>query len=93
MNISKLEAAQRQMDCAIELYFAERDEVSIHTLAGAAYLVLSDLSKVANKDSPVDQYVNPGHRKDFEKAVRNSQNFFKHADRGAAGGRARLQSA
>lgn len=83
MNISKLQAAQRQMDCAIGLYFAERDEVSIHTLVGAAYLVLSDLSKAAKKDSPVDQYVKPEHREKFEGAIRASQNFFKHADRGS----------
>ena len=83
MNISKLEAAQRKMDCAIGLYFAERDEVSIHTPVGAAYLVLSDLSKAAKKESPVDQYVKPEHRGKFEGAIRASQNFFKHADRGS----------
>ena len=42
-QISKIEAARRQLDCAIELWFCDKDEVSIHTLAAAAYQIIHDL--------------------------------------------------
>ena len=43
MPISKLEAAQRQLDCAIRLYFAEDDLLAVHTLSRAAFRILFDL--------------------------------------------------
>ena len=33
VRVSKLNAARRQLDCAIEMWFADKDEVAIHTLA------------------------------------------------------------
>jgi hypothetical protein len=37
IKISKLEAARRQLDTAIRLYFMESDSVSVHTLAGRRF--------------------------------------------------------
>jgi hypothetical protein len=47
MKISKLDAAQRQMDAAIFIYFHDVDPVSVHTLVGAAHILLTDLSSEA----------------------------------------------
>ena len=35
------------------------------------------------QQSPIDRYVKPDYRWEFEKAIRGSQNFFKHADKDA----------
>ena len=43
LRISKIDAARRQLDCAIELWFFDKDEISIHTLAAAAYQIIHDL--------------------------------------------------
>jgi hypothetical protein len=43
IHITKLAAAERQLRAAIRLYFAEEDELAIHTTASAAYRLLADL--------------------------------------------------
>ena len=43
--ITKLQAAQRQLIVATQLFFHDSDVVSIHTLAAASYNILRDLSK------------------------------------------------
>jgi len=79
MQISKLDAARRQLDTAIRLYFEESDEVSVHTLAGAAHVLLTDLHTARNTKTLLHRYIRPEKIWEFEKAVRKPQNFFKHA--------------
>ena len=43
VQISKIESARRQLDCAIELWFLDKDEVSIHTLVAAAHQIIHDI--------------------------------------------------
>jgi hypothetical protein len=45
LRISKIEAARRQLDSAIELWFLDKDEVSVHTLVAAAYQLVHDLKE------------------------------------------------
>jgi hypothetical protein len=45
LRIYKIEAARRQLDSAIELWFLDKDEVSVHTLAAAAYQLVHDLKR------------------------------------------------
>lgn len=80
MLITKIDAARRQIDAAIELYFHEGDELAIHTLVGAAHILITDLSKAAKVESILDRYIVPDWRWKFEKAIRAPQNFIKHAD-------------
>jgi hypothetical protein len=80
MLITKIEAARRQIDAAIELYFHEGDELATHTLVGAAHILITDLSKAAKLESILDRYIVPGWRWKFEKAIRAPQNSIKHAD-------------
>jgi len=41
MIITKRDAAQRQIDAAIRLYFDEGEELAIHTLVGAAHILIT----------------------------------------------------
>ena len=41
--ITKIAAAQRQLDFAIRMYFADEDELAIHTVVAAAFTVLRDI--------------------------------------------------
>jgi hypothetical protein len=45
IKISKLDAARRQLDTAIELWFHDGDPISIHTLTSAAFEIIQDLNK------------------------------------------------
>ncbi len=45
LQISKMAAAQRQLDAAIRMFFDREDELAIHTVAAAAFQVLRDLTK------------------------------------------------
>jgi hypothetical protein len=81
--VDKLEAARRQMETAITMFFNDGDVVSQHTLVMAAHGILSDLAsergiKWLIKESPL---IPPAARRDFIRALRLPQNFFKHADK------------
>jgi len=67
MQISKFEAAVRQLDVAIRL-FLEGDYISSLTLAGAAEDILGALSQRAGKPVAVEQ-IATYHRKDTDQAI------------------------
>jgi hypothetical protein len=76
--LDKLEAARRQLECAIRLVAAEDDELAIHTLVMAAYGILEDLSK----GGPYYEIgVKPFLTEIGQKRFRATANFLKHADR------------
>jgi len=83
--ISKLDAAKRQLDVAINLFFKSGDPVSIHTLTAAAYDVLIGLGKAEKvvelgiKDAEL--YIKDGHQKEYLAILNKAQNFFKHSDK------------
>jgi len=83
IQITKLDAAKRQLETAIRLYFNDADPVSIHTLTGAAHSILSDLNKKCGgrpmliSDFPIKNE----YRKEFKKIITEAKNYFKHADK------------
>ncbi len=82
--VKKLDAAQRQLNCAIELWFKDADEVSIHTLVAAAYQIIHDIKehKRIERDLLYDSaMIKDEYRKQWIDTLKKSQNFFKHADR------------
>jgi hypothetical protein len=86
IQVSKLDAAKRQLETAIRLYFSEGDPVSIHTLSAAAYNILRDLGKNVGSDPMMIKqmflaYVIPGKEKLFMSKINEAENFFKHADK------------
>lgn len=89
LQVSKLDAARRQLETAIKLYFSKGDFVSIHSLAFAAFQVTKNLCDQQPdhpnsfstwlKQSIPDTYQDECHRRMNEAA-----NYFKHADRDPA---------
>jgi hypothetical protein len=81
ITISKTGAAQRQLDTAIELYFAGADPVAIHTLAAAAYELTKALRERKGLPDEITDAIIPGREAEFRQLWNQAQNFFKHADR------------
>jgi len=86
-RITKLEAAKRQMDEAIRLFFERRDCVATHSLASAAAQVLSDLCDAKGIPSPIRGagVIKEKHRKEWLSRLKAAENFFKHGDRDSEG--------
>ena len=85
IKVTKLDAARRQLETAIGLYFNDQDPVSIHALAVASHEVLSTLCVKNDKDSGTiagaGKFLRKGKQKTFYDALKKPQNHFKHADR------------
>jgi len=83
-GITKLEAAQRQLVTAIELFFRNGDPVSIHSLATNAWEVIDAICMKEGINSiSNDTREHIVCSKDLKKDYINNpfRNFFKHADR------------
>jgi hypothetical protein len=84
IRIAKLEAARRQLDTAIELWFDDKDEISIHTLAFAAYEIIDVVSRKRNRTKELifdSLMIRDEYRQDWYRLIRKPATFFKHADR------------
>ena len=83
-NISKIEAATRQLVQAIKLFFNHGDSVAIHVLGCGAGEVLRCLCERKNKETFLDHVKasNSQHSdKEIAKLFKKTRNFFLHADR------------
>jgi len=81
-KLTKSDAARRQTDEAIRMFFDRRDTVAPHTVAAAAAQVLADVGEhhgfqgwTRNK-----AIVKPEHWKRWRDCVTKYERFFKHAD-------------
>ena len=85
MKIAKLDAARRQLETAVALYFHQADPVSVHTLTAAAYDVLRDLNKTTSSAPMIKDwaptYIKDEYVDEFRRKLNEAQNFFKHADK------------
>lgn len=52
--VSKLAAAERQLREATRMFFDERDELAIHSVASAAYRLIADLKKKRGREEAAD---------------------------------------
>ncbi len=78
-TISKIEAARRQLDSAISLYFRESDPVAVHTLACAAHQIIHDINQHKGiADLLYEKFRLRGFAK---RDINKHYNFFKHADK------------
>ena len=81
-EITKLQAAQRQLSGAIRLLFANEDPLLVHTIAGAASILFSDLIEIGLPNKSWDrqaQEANGLEAKEYFRIMREYQNFLKHA--------------
>ena len=85
MHISKLDAARRQLESAVRLFFVYGDPVAIHSLTAAARTLLGDLTRAEGREAGLDaifkQQVRPEKLGEVRGLIVQAQNFFKHADR------------
>jgi len=78
--VSKSDVARSQLETAIQLWFADGDPVSIHTLAVATHDCLNAMSKLKGKPSLSEQWLKTQPKK-IQQWAREPQNFFKHGQR------------
>ena len=84
VTVTKLEAASRQLDTAIRLFFSGGDAVSTHTLAVAAANVFADMAEHQKAGVSWRTKVRDDSglsTKELKKIFHEEWNFFKHADR------------
>jgi hypothetical protein len=83
ITITKIDAARRQAETAITLWFFDADAVSIHTLGSAALGILHDLGDRIGEPAMVfdPKYFREETFEEWKKAAKKAQNFFKHADK------------
>lgn len=80
--LDKLEAAKRQIEAAINLWFHGGDPIAIHTLTSACHRIVLDLCD-HRKISPSfifhTKLVKPELIKEYKRLIRKAETFFKHA--------------
>ena len=83
LKLNKLDAAARQLNTAIKMWFTREDSVSTHTLACAAYQVIHDVN--SSRGGPELLYDAICFKDEFRGKViqkfRRDYDFFRHADR------------
>ncbi len=87
-RLTKLEVARRQLATAIDLFFADRDAVSVYSLAANSWEVIDVLCRKAGIESlSVQARENVPTGKDLKVNFVNSphRNFFKHANTDSEG--------
>lgn len=84
-EITKQEAALRQLDQAIRSFFRRDDMLAVHTLTAAASGLLTDLGILSGVRGFLRESdkIRPEYRKEWLAALSKTQNFLKHADRDA----------
>jgi hypothetical protein len=86
MKVSKLDAARRQLDAAIALFFENADPVAIHTLASAAYDVIDGVNQSrGGREVFCKRRFTAVPGRPSRADLNTVQNFFKHADRDPEG--------
>jgi len=83
LPVTKVDAAVRQLETAIKLWFHDADPVSIATLGFAGYRIISDLNNLQGGDPMVmdgGNYIKNEYKRAFRRLMRDTPNFFKHAD-------------
>lgn len=76
-KVSKIDAASRQLDAGIRLLFSDGDIIAVHTLAGAASKITSDLVEKLALDKSWDkaaQIVNDLSSAEYFRIVRDVMN-------------------
>jgi hypothetical protein len=83
-TITKIEGAERLLMTAVDLFFENKDILSIHALSSAAHEVIHAILKTQNrrvslmKDNPT---IKPEKAKEYHEIIHYTQNFLKHGTR------------
>ena len=81
-TVGKIDAASRQLNAAILLWFSEGDPVPIHTLACSAHQIVHDINRQRGGLDLIYDNLNfkDEYRRQVIKHLKQHYNFFKHAD-------------
>lgn len=82
IHLNKLDAARRQLKVAIRLLFNDEDPVAVHTLVGAASVIITDLVEKHHPDNSWDKFAQEANKisaSEYFQVMRKPQNFLKHA--------------
>jgi hypothetical protein len=84
-KINKLDAAVRQINTAILLWFSSDDEISVHTLACSAHQIVHDINQQNAKHELIYNNLNvkDEYRREANRRFKECYNFLKHADNDA----------
>lgn len=84
LHISKLDAAKRQLETALQFFLRNGDPVSTHTLVGAVHQILEDIANykgITSLRRDVLARVKEEYKDEITKKLNVAKNFFKHADK------------
>jgi len=82
IQISKLDAAERHLNMAIRLLFEGADPIPVHTLIGAASIILTDLIEHHAPNRSWDKFAQEANNisaSEYFNVMRDAQNYLKHA--------------
>lgn len=83
-KLTKLEAARREINAAIRLYFDNGDPIAVHALVAGGAQIISDLGRKKGLRLGIEsgiKHIRPERQKEFREMMREPQNHIKHADR------------
>jgi len=82
-SITKIDAARRQLNVAIRLWFESGDPIAIYCLACSAYEIIHDLKERKGlRDLYYDSLViKDEYQKEWRQKLKAPYNFLKHADK------------
>lgn len=84
-EIKKIDAARRQINAAVLMYFNNVEPLATHTVAAAGLQIVMDLAKEKGLAVGLEEMLlsfGPEIRAQMRESMRHPQNFIKHADRG-----------
>jgi len=82
IRLNKIDAARRQLKVAIRLLFDDEDPVAVHTLVGAASVIITDLVEKHHPNESWDKFAQEANKitaREYYQVMRKPQNFLKHA--------------
>ncbi len=84
ISISKFDAAKRELEYAIRLFFNYGDVLIIHLISSAAQTILSDIGKASGITSikeQINKHVKKEKRKYVQDKLNEAYNFLKHGSK------------
>lgn len=84
VRLTKLEAARRQINTAIRMYFLDMDTISTHAVLAGGLQIVSDLAARKGQQVGIEEFlasIVETRKKELRLILRKPQNFLKHADR------------
>lgn len=83
VSVSKIDAAKRQLNTAIIMYFNDMDFISTHAVAAGSLQVVTDLAEKQKQKVGIEDFVSiirDDRKEEFKHLLRKPQNFIKHAN-------------